>query len=276
MTLKQLHNKKKLKSIKGYKRLVLLVAPFVQLYFSIISIDLFNYNLKYVAVGLSLIVTFLLLVVFFQIATNWLKALMILCILLAVFKLISIDNHFNTNSIKRITNKIKGRSEITVTVSRGIYPHDKLALIDLEKKLSSTQGVDSLFIYGLSGLNYTKILFKPKDELCHHYGVNGLDVVKYADSIYASTEQFNTSDLYNLKYKEFPLSALVDMNVIAATYKPELFKSEQNSGVLIKENEIKFILHCSSKTENTLRTTLQRYIDSTAKDLPLDMIIKLE
>ncbi len=276
MTLKQLHNKKKLKSIKGYKRLVLLVAPFVQLYFSIISIDLFNYNLKYVAVGLSLIVTFLLLVVFFQIATNWLKALMILCILLAVFKLISIDNHFNTNSIKRITNKIKGRSEITVTVSRGIYPHDKLALIDLEKKLSSTQGVDSLFIYGLSGLNYTKVLFKPKDELCHHYGVNGLDVVKYADSIYASTEQFNTSDLYNLKYKEFPLSALVDMNVIAATYKPELFKSEQNSGVLIKENEIKFILHCSSKTENTLRTTLQRYIDSTAKDLPLDMIIKLE
>ncbi len=276
MTLKQLFNKKKLKSIKGYQRLILLIAPFVQLYFSIISIELFNYNLEYFAIGLSFIATFILLVIFFKIAPNWLKVLMIVCILIALFKLISIDNHFNKNSIKRVINKINGVSEITVTVSRGIYPHDKLALKDLEKKLSSIQGVDSLFIYGLSDLNYTKILFKSKDQLCHHYGVDRLDVVKYADSIYASTEQFNTSYFFNLKYKEIPLSALVDMNLITAKYKPELFKNERNSGVLIKENEIKFILHCSSKTENTLRTSLQKYIDSTAKDLPLDMIVKLE
>ncbi|MCG8582750.1 MAG: hypothetical protein MI866_22695 [Bacteroidales bacterium] len=163
--------------------------------------------------------------------------------------------------------------EIAVIINPGINPHDELFLMDLEKKLSSIHGVDSLFIYGITGLNASEIVFKPKEEMCNHYGLKGIDVVKYADSVYTTSSEFDYKDLEMIRYENIPIRALVDINLSSIDYKPEIFRNGKEN---INENEVKYVLYYTSEVEEELKESLSHYFDSIKKGAQLNISVRIE
>ncbi|WP_139314879.1 hypothetical protein [Saccharicrinis aurantiacus] len=263
----------------GFTRKVILFAPFIQFLLSIIlieqtSIVYFKNWQVILAITISLIAFVLLTRLFLKVASRFAK------IGLLVYIPCVLIYHFNDSTIVKetIAKLFEDKGRFELFIKEGCCPLNHEFIIEQEKMISSTYGVDSLFIYGIEALSVKVLTFKMHTEMCEIRGVNPNDVLHYLDSTITSIPNKDIISIINTAhYKGISIRPLVsEIKQNFEKYKPHLFKSSKRSND-IDEYTVMFEIYCTHKEKTKLMEELLFHYDSLKKENKIyDFTVRIE